>query len=515
MPPDDAPAADGRAGVGASLRAVRPWQWLVAGGFAALAVYVGLVFAHRGSGHLDTGDSNNLVAGARTALHCLRDGVFTECAVVGAGPRSLVFPYPLLQYLPAAGFVAAGAADPTVVRWLGVVSWFAFAATLVIVVWTLRRHPLAAALGVAALLGSSATYHATSAFGEMLAASAVVAAVAAATTRRTVLIAVLFFVAALSKETMGPFLVVLGLVAGRQPGDRWVPRRAVTLAVVGGALAGMVASALFNVFRFGSLRNVAYLDPEFRTRGLDRIVTFFVAQWVSPSSGIPEYWPVATAIVLVGAGVSLARWWSARSQHRSVDRDDVRIVAVAVATVGFTAGLALWYSPFGWIAYGPRLAVPLLPAAALTVLHLAGPRLDRWARRCGPVAIGLLVVAVVAVSFPQYGAPWRWWPGIQALIAPDASCPSLLEFGTDVEAGDRCFRRLMFRARPSVLAAVLRGGGWQLWTARATAAASVALLVVGARSLAQAGGGPSAGAEIDDRAGLEPGDDLARGQLAE
>lgn len=38
--------------------------------------------------------------------------------------------------------------------------------------------------------------------------------------------------------------------------------------------------------------------------------------------------------------------------------------------IAITAGLSSWWAPFGWIAWGPRLMIPWIPAITLLVLHL-------------------------------------------------------------------------------------------------------------------------------------------------
>ena len=146
-----------------------------------LAAYVALVVIDAAPiGNVHTGDTDNLVAGTHQAIHCVRTGEFHACGLIPGSNYTTVFPYPLLQYVPAAALVAIGVGDARVVSGLARLSSLAFVACLVLAVWCLRRRPARAGLAVAALIGSSATYQATAGFGEMLAAATVLAAVVAA-----------------------------------------------------------------------------------------------------------------------------------------------------------------------------------------------------------------------------------------------------------------------------------------------------------------------------------------------
>ena len=149
-------------------------------GLSLLASYLLIViFDARGRGNLNTGDSNNLVQGARSALECLGAGDFVGCGHLTGSIQTEVFPYPLLQYLPAGFLVRLGFSDGHVLEALGIVSFVALVIALAGVLVTFRSRPRHAALALLALVGSSAIYQSTSAFGESLVASLVVLAVCA------------------------------------------------------------------------------------------------------------------------------------------------------------------------------------------------------------------------------------------------------------------------------------------------------------------------------------------------
>ena len=137
-----------------------------------LALLLIVALDARSRGHLQTGDSNNLVKGARFALTCLDDREFVACGHAEGSIQTEVFPYPLLQYLPAGFLVALGWNDADVLLALGTLNLLAFAAALLYAAATFRERPRYAALVLLALTGSSLVYHSTSAFGEGLRGSA-------------------------------------------------------------------------------------------------------------------------------------------------------------------------------------------------------------------------------------------------------------------------------------------------------------------------------------------------------
>jgi hypothetical protein len=101
-------------------------------------------------------------------------------------------------------------------------------------------------------------------------------------------------------------------------------------------------------------------------------------------------------------------------------------LAVGLVTLGFTGTLAVWWSTFGWIAWGPRLTLPLLPALVVAAVRAAREPLDaglRWLVGSTARAIATGVVLVV-LAVPQAGVVWN--QGAIALpTVPSDSCPVL------------------------------------------------------------------------------------------
>jgi hypothetical protein len=458
-------------------------------------------------GHLSTGDTNVLVAGARKAADCIHLDIWRSCDARDPGGGT-VAPFPLLQYLPVLAMIKLHLPDVAILRVLARINVSPFGTTMLLALVALRadRSSLRrwlAPLAVAAVLASSAVYQATSGFGEMLAATAALAAITAAAWRRPLLVAPAVAVACLGKETLFPFVVALCVLIARRGAERLPPWRTV-LSIGLGALAGVAVNVLFNQFRYGTYRNGAYLMPKSRTPGLWRKVEYAAGGWFSPSAGIAWFWPIATGLLLTVLVLSLVALVRRRPWHRWLPP----LLAVGVA-VAMVAGLAFWYSPFGWLSYGPRLAVPILPAAVVVATSTGAPLLGRairtvFARRHRPdrpdrpaggariVPIVLAALLLAAMGWPQYGVPWNWqWP-LRELSTKDSVCPGIMHAPIEQDKAlyYRCVSDVMWRLHPATLDDAASRGVGPVAAARVTAAAA---------TLALAAGGLAAVASIGSR----------------
>ena len=117
----------------------------------------------------------------------------------------------------------------------------------------------------------------------------------------------------------------------------------------------------------------------------------------------------------------------------------------------------MWFAPFGWIAYGPRLAAPILPAALLLAIKLAGPEFSRLVTAAGRNLVVVLAIwlATTVAIWPQLGNPWAWRTGVGSLMTPFADCDD----SVSIYEGDRyynCVTTTMWRTSPWVVGDVAR-----------------------------------------------------------
>ncbi len=321
------------------------------------------------------GDTSRVVVGAQNVVNCVRHGVFTHCNTWAADhtvAHSGVGPWPLLQFIPAVAMRSLGLSHDATLRVLIVGNNLALWALFGLVWITLRRTGAKAwaAPMVVALLASPLLWYGTAAFGEGLAAAVVVAAIAAVLMRRRpVLVGALVAFAGMTKETNVLFVVALAVTCvlahrARRPEDREASRP-LLLAVVVGTIGGAAADAAFNIFRFGSVRNTIYLQSYERSPNAAVVARAFAGQWVAPNGGLLWFWPCALAVV--GITVAGAIWTLRRSTW---NWSTVAPIVVAAGLVVDALALAMWYSPFGWLAWGPLPDAPASPGNASDLVRL-------------------------------------------------------------------------------------------------------------------------------------------------
>ena len=129
---------------------------------------------------------------------------------------------------------------------------------------------------------------------------------------------------------------------------------------------------------------------------------YAVALLVSPSGGIFVAW--LSASVLVSAACLLP--FVSRSQRRLDGRPALVLIAICI---GLVLGLASWWTPFGWTAYGPRLSLPwLLPLVLMSLVAYGDSLAPLTARLLAPTWRFLAIfVAVFALTLPHVGEMWR------------------------------------------------------------------------------------------------------------
>ena len=405
---------------------LRGWDGAGIVGFAALALLVVvLVVSGTRSVDVDNGDSNSLVAGARVGVECVADGVWRDCGGTGVG--SHVGSFALLQYLPAAALVAFGMDDADVVRALAWLSTAAFVVLLWMFAAPARRllsPPWSTVLLIVAVSGPLLLY-ALIPYAEMLGATLGVAFLLACRQRSLRLIAVLGPFTMMGKETAVPFLVVTAWVCARGSDDRWLPPRRIVVAIAATAVAAVAAQALFNQFRFATFTNEANNVPWSRVPGVDLRARLAWALWGAPNVGIAWFWP-AVAFVLAGLAVA----WIVQLRRQPMTRrspgwlPSATVLGLALA---MTVGLASWYSTFGWLAWGPRLSLQLLPVLAVAAIVAGGEELTaglHWLVRT-PVALAAATVVIAALAVPQAGVIWNQ-DAILLPTVPTPECPELL-----------------------------------------------------------------------------------------
>ena len=307
-------------------------------------------FALTGSQGLEW-DTHQLVLQSAALRLCLATGALGACE--GAGH------FPLFQHLPAFPLVALGYQPMEVLRILAIASFASFVGLLVVGWQTLRASRGARALWLVVLGSGPLLYYAQSSYGESLAAFLLAAAVASCWSRLSAPgMAALFALAGITKEFAPPVLMALGIIAifwGQVPRTHVGGRlRAVAI----GSLIAVAANASFNLIRFGVPYNQILLGPTIPLVPLAERPSFFFGLWFSPNGGLLFFWASFVAVLV---SVVVQDW-------RSLVAKAPAYWVVCVLAV-LTFGLSGWWAPFGWIAWGPRLLLPWIPACLLILLR--------------------------------------------------------------------------------------------------------------------------------------------------
>jgi len=425
------------------------------------------------------GDTPWLVDGTDQLVRCLAAGNLVKCGYTGqltaTGQTTAIGPYPLLQYIPDLIARSLGATHHSRYAILALLSTAAVIAAVVVSARVLARLGLGiwSWAFVAVLLSGPVLVYANTTWGEMLAAALLVFLAAAALAHAApLLFGTAAFAACLTKETSYPFvaaIALVGLLLARRTTAR--PIRPQVVAGAAGMVLAFACASAFNILRFGAIQNTNYLRSEFTTP-LARIPETAIGLYVAPNGGILIFWASATVLFAALLVPPLARM-----------RDRPISLTLALIVAGLTVSLASWYSPFGWIAWGPRLTLPWVLALLLLALAAFGRDLAAPARRLLAPAwrFGLVALAVVAMTLPHVGYLWR--PETKdeffALSRDNPDC--------DDPAGSRgyyaCLHETMWSRRPIVNTA-LQGLGKPSGTVTAIA---VAAALIGCLALLRRG----------------------------
>ena len=366
-------------------------------------------------------DTLELFDGVAVIDRCIEAGVWQGCeekfgVTGGSAP---------LQYLAVLGFKRAGASRDDAFQYLAWLNTAAFAGTLLLM-WLAGRRagPRTAALLLLCGLSGPLFFYADSGFGEPLGAFWITAFAAALAFRRGVaLIALTFFLAALGKGPNMFFLAGLGAAAviGLHGRSRSAWRPAVGVAT--GFAVSAAAFAWIDRFRGGAVSGDAVVWVAERARLPDffQRMEHLAGLFVAPNAGIVWFWPLAVATL--GAATVIA--WRARSRR---DPRSLGALGVAAVVLLLLAGMASFYSPFGFIGWGPRYLIPWVPALLVLAVALFGEEIEAVLARAtmlGRPAAAVLAVLIVLAGLPHIASRLDLVP-YDRLYLPDDGCPARL-----------------------------------------------------------------------------------------
>jgi biotin transporter BioY len=221
--------------------------------------------------------------------------------------------------------------------------------------------------------------------------------------------------AALTKETGYPYVSAIGLIGLYLLRDRTGIRVRSRLVWGGlGLVIGAACNAGLNLIRYGVVTNTEYLEAKYRAVPLHVELDSFAGLFASPSGGLIFFWPSVVVLIGVLLACSLRR-----------RRETLVLAAIVLALTLVQVGLATWWAPFGWFAWGPRLTLPWVwPFLLLAIVAAAsnvGPPLGRVL--ASPVRLAATAGALLLTSLPTVGYLWK--PDVVARFfgATTVACP--------------------------------------------------------------------------------------------
>jgi hypothetical protein len=418
----------------------------VAGSFLVLvAVWIAIPWT--------SGDTPFVLDGSNAFLTCLSNHDYSACGYTGelnfGGLMTPVGDWPLLQHVPDWVSIGLGADGHAArARILELLSVVAIVASVVVAWVALSRtgHRAWFWAFMLVVLSSPFLWYARTTAAETLATGLLVCFVAATLLpAHPVVVGLATVGAAWTKETSYPFVAALGVIglvlAARRSGTRV---RAHLLWGAGGLALAILLTSLFNVVRYGKVISPNFFEEKLHTPGLARKVEYAAGVLVSPSGGMFVFWPAASVLVL--AACAAAFMWRRRG-----DVDVRPAVVILLVILGLTLGFASWWTPFGWSAIGPRLALPWgLPLVLLALVAYGDTLRPHIARLlASPWRLLLVLGVVLAFTLPNIGTMWRPNATGKFFTQPQPPCDAPWRGG--VEKWNRCQHQQMWFDRPMPL----------------------------------------------------------------
>ena len=366
-----------------------------------------------------TGDTVVLIHDTDGILDCLRSGTWHGCTIVH---------FPLLQFIPSVLLRAWNASDTTLFVFFARLNWAAFAATVVLTWWSLQKEAsrTVALVAVFVLLTSPLLPYTVETFSEPTAAFLILAfSVAVVGGARLHWVAGLCLLSAFTKETAPSFLFLIGLLGFFRRRDAPLLKTKYTAVLLLATGIGVAINSGFNYFRYDSVLNVQLLAPDFRVDTLEQGVLNFAGIWLSPNGGALSFWPsfACICVVILFAAVAAQRYWHASPWPARL---------LALLLLGLSAGLSSWYAPHGWIAWGPRLLLPWLPATVYLTCYFYPVAIERGARFSDgkPLALWTTAAFFAAFALPSFLEVLD--PRVlRAFFQPDEMFPRLIPIQED------------------------------------------------------------------------------------
>ncbi|MEC4807407.1 MAG: hypothetical protein SAJ72_24520, partial [Jaaginema sp. PMC 1080.18] len=180
------------------------------------------------------------------------------------------------------------------------------------------------------------------------------------------IIFLLSFLTGITKETAFIFIILLGLVAALEKSKykdrehRIFDTLTSLIPLLLGVSLSFIVNCLFNYFRYGTFQNILLLQDFFIVDSNFQKLISFLGIWISPGGGILFFWFFFFTFLFLNLFLTF--------QKKQPFYKLAELSLLAIVLIGLSIGFATWFSPFGWISWGPRLILPWLPSVLFLVM---------------------------------------------------------------------------------------------------------------------------------------------------
>lgn len=265
-----------------------------------------------------------------------------------------------------------------------------------------------------------------------------------------VFIVFFFVLAGVTKEVAPPFLFLIGILSF-WPGIVKTPKqyKKEWISLTAGMSFSVFFNSLFNLWRFGSILNLANLDPSLRVPNFQQHLVSFTGILFSPNGGIFFFCFLFSLLIVYLFWNWIRRFISLSPTTRVFTFDffmDFGFqIGFCAVFFGLISGFSKWYAPFGWVAWGPRLMVPWIPSLMVLVMDRFANDVEtglrKWILR--PRALLCILLVAGVLSLPQYLIAFTDG-AFSRMFAPTLECPPTITIQSDPASYYRCINHLIW-----------------------------------------------------------------------
>jgi hypothetical protein len=209
-----------------------------------------------------------------------------------------------------------------------------------------------------------------------------------------------------------------------------------------GILVGNGIQYSLNFWKFGTWKNLSQLDPSYITPSLNVFFSNIFGLIFSPNGGIFffSFFFVLLLLILIS------------KSHKFDNIAERYILFLHLLSVLIAiAGLSMWFAPFGWVAWGPRLMIPYVGIIASSLILIFKRQLLSYfviilSKRFSKLLLSICVSMSVLPSIGFLINPDL----LNFVFLPDSFCPEIPIIQNSADYYFRCLIHLTWKPQDSM-----------------------------------------------------------------